>query len=267
MRNKASLSLSTNLKATAEQYPQPGVSNNEGDNVIIAPRTQTFQEHAEAAVPTVTTSPESAENGAKNLISKLLIKPSSYMPITSSHIPLSASDSSLKLEPLSISSERSSNELGKPEELEKIPDLGQAAEPRYRLPELILQPESANAAVNPDSFVLMLPGQLEAVHAIFIISGVNATDVIANKAAAVKFKMELAANNHKTDEHPKVVPMQIILGREEKMVQDFLSAVLTCSNTSNNPEGNLRGGWSALQTAVVAALIGAISVWVAMAFA
>ncbi|KJA12546.1 hypothetical protein HYPSUDRAFT_210406 [Hypholoma sublateritium FD-334 SS-4] len=188
------------------------------------------------------------------------------MPTTSSHIPLFSSDFSLKLEPLSTSFERSSNErLGKPEELEKIPDLGQAAEPRYRLPELILQPESANAAVNPDSFVLMLSGQLQAVHAIFIIPGVNA-DAIVNQAAAVKFKMELAANNHKTDEHPKVVPMQIILGREENMLQDFLSAVLTSSNTSNN-KVHLRGGWSALQTAVVAALIGAIGVWVAMAFA
>lgn len=111
------------------------------------------------------------------------------------------------------------------------------------------------------SFASILSEQPEAAHTIIVIPNVNA-DAILDQA--VTFKMEFAINNFKAEDDPKAVPIQIILqGPEGKTLQAFISTGMITAREAVH----LRGGLSTLRSALVAALLGAIGAWIAMAFA
>lgn len=253
---EAILSPSTSSNSIVVQPSHLGVSYIEGNNIAIAP--EHFQEPPEVTA-TAATSP-ATENGAQSLKTKLQTTP--YTPIITSHIPLSASDLCIKQASLSTNSMPSLNEqLEKKEEPEENAELGQA-EPCHQIPESNLQSASA---VERDSFVVMIPDKFEAAPAIIIIPSPNA-DAILNQAAAMfKFDAKWAAN--KVNEDSEAVPIQVLLGHEEKALQTFISAVMATIITQVSARKvRLRGGLSTLQTAVAAAVVGAIGAWIAMAF-
>lgn len=253
---EAILSPSTSSNSIVVQPSHLGVSYIEGNNIAIAP--EHFQEPPEVTA-TAATSP-ATENGAQSLKTKLQTTP--YTPIITSHIPLSASDLCINQASLSTNSMPSLNEqLEKKEEPEENAELGQA-EPCHQIPESNLQSASA---VERDSFVVMIPDKFEAAPAIIIIPSPNA-DAILNQAAAMfKFDAKWAAN--KVNEDSEAVPIQVLLGHEEKALQTFISAVMATIITQVSARKvRLRGGLSTLQTAVAAAVVGAIGAWIAMAF-
>ncbi|KJA26293.1 hypothetical protein HYPSUDRAFT_199040 [Hypholoma sublateritium FD-334 SS-4] len=241
--------------APAQQSPPPARIFHDADNdVFITPMC--FQEplHMEVTAAAAASTRPLENTTATNIA-------------TSSHIPLLAGDLFPNLSTSSIPplNEQSGEPL--PAKDEQNAKLG-----GVELCPIILGSVLRSAkAGKPDSdsftSILSASGHPEAAHAVIIIPNQNA-DVSLDQASAVKLKESAVNNLYKINEGLKAVPIQLIFGHEEKMLQGFVFTGMIANGTGGARKVHLQGGLPMrLQTAVFAAFVGAITAWTVMAYA